>query len=66
MRVRDAIKLIEADGWQLVSVNGSYRQLKHPFKRGRVTIACKLDMELHPKALKSILKQASLEDILDG
>jgi NAD(P)-dependent dehydrogenase (short-subunit alcohol dehydrogenase family) len=32
MRVRDAIKLIEADGWRLVSIKGSHRQFKHPFK----------------------------------
>lgn len=66
MRVRDAIKLIEADGWQLVSIKVSHRQFKHPFKRGRVTIAGKLDMDLHPKTLKSILKQADLEDVLNG
>jgi len=62
MRVRDAIKLIEADGWRLVSIKGSHRQFKHPFK-GRVTIAGKLDMDLHPKTLKSILKQADIEEI---
>ena len=25
MRIRDAIKLIEADGWRLVNTKGSYR-----------------------------------------
>jgi predicted RNA binding protein YcfA (HicA-like mRNA interferase family) len=65
MRVRDAIKLIEADGWRLVSIKGSHGQFKHPFKNGRVTIAGKLDMDLHPKTLKSILKQADIVDILD-
>jgi predicted RNA binding protein YcfA (HicA-like mRNA interferase family) len=48
-----------------VSIKGSHRQFKHPFKNGRVTIAGKLDMGLHPKTLKSILKQADIEDILD-
>jgi len=66
MKVRDVIKLIEADGWRLVSIRGSHRQFKHPFKSGRVTIAGKLDMDLHPKTLKSILKQADIEDILNG
>jgi predicted RNA binding protein YcfA (HicA-like mRNA interferase family) len=64
MRVRDVIKLIEADGWRIVSIRGSHRQFKHPFKNGRVTIAGKLDMDLHPKTLKSILKQADIEDLL--
>ncbi|OPY49088.1 MAG: YcfA-like protein [Methanosaeta sp. PtaU1.Bin112] len=63
MRVRNAIRLIEADGWQLVSIKGSHRQFKHPFKPGRVTIAGKFDMDLHPKTLKSILKQAGIEEI---
>jgi predicted RNA binding protein YcfA (HicA-like mRNA interferase family) len=63
MRVRDAIKLIEADGWRLVSIKGSHRQFKHLFKPGRVTIAGKLDMDLHPKTMKSILKQADIEDV---
>ncbi|MCX6669356.1 MAG: type II toxin-antitoxin system HicA family toxin [Methanothrix sp.] len=66
MRIRDAIKLIEADGWRLVSIKGSHRQFKHRLKPGRVTIAGKLDMDLHPKTLKSILKQAGIEDVLNG
>jgi predicted RNA binding protein YcfA (HicA-like mRNA interferase family) len=49
MRVRDAIKLIDADSWRLVSIKGSHRQFKNRFKRGRVTTAGKLDMNLHPK-----------------
>jgi predicted RNA binding protein YcfA (HicA-like mRNA interferase family) len=65
LRVRDAIKFIEADGWQLVTTKGSHRQFKHPFKKGRVTIASRPDMNLHPKTLKSILRQAGIEDILD-
>ena len=66
MRVRDVIRLVEADGWRLVSIKGSHRQYKHPYKPGRVTIAGRLDMDLHPKTLKSIFKQAGIEDISDG
>ncbi|VVB69483.1 HicA toxin of bacterial toxin-antitoxin [uncultured archaeon] len=66
MRIRDAIKLIEADGWRLVSIKGSHTQFKHPIKLGSVTIAGKPDMDLHPKTLKSILKQAGIEDVLNG
>jgi len=39
MKVRDAIKLIEGDGWYLVVTKGSHRQYKHAIKPGRVTIA---------------------------
>lgn len=65
MKVRDVIKLIEADGWRMVTTRGSHRQFKHPYKKGRVTIAGKPDLDLHPKTLKSILKQADLKEIED-
>ncbi|KQC15317.1 MAG: type II toxin-antitoxin system HicA family toxin [Methanothrix sp.] len=65
MKIRDVIKLIEADGWRLVTTRGSHRQFKHPFKKGRVTIAGKPDLDLHPKTLKSILNQADLKEVED-
>ncbi len=39
MKYRDILKMVEKDGWHLVSQEGSHRQYKHPVKRGRVTIA---------------------------
>jgi len=39
MKIRDIIKMVEADGWYIVVTKGSHRQYKHPTKRGRVTIA---------------------------
>jgi predicted RNase H-like HicB family nuclease len=33
MKVREVIKLIEADGWFLVATRGSHRQFKHPRTR---------------------------------
>ncbi len=65
MKVRDVIKLIEADGWSLTRTRGSHRQFKHTFKKGRVTVAGKPGLDLHPKTLKSILKQADLKEIKD-
>lgn len=32
MKVRDVIRLIEKDGWYLVSTEGSHRQYKHQTK----------------------------------
>jgi len=66
MRVRDVIKLIEADGWYLVRTRGSHGQFKHPFKKGLVTVAGKPNLDLNPKTLKSILKQAGLKEIKNG
>lgn len=65
MRIRDVIKLIEADGWRLARTKGSHRHFKHPFKVGLVTIAGRPDLDLHPKTLKSILKQAGIMEIED-
>lgn len=61
MKVKEVIKLIEEDGWYLKETRGSHRQYKHSTKKGRVTIAGKPSDDLHPKTLKSIFKQAQLE-----
>jgi predicted RNA binding protein YcfA (HicA-like mRNA interferase family) len=61
LKVRDAIKLVERDGWLLVNFEGSHRQYKHPTKKGRVTVAGHPSMDLDPKTRNSILKQAGLK-----
>jgi predicted RNA binding protein YcfA (HicA-like mRNA interferase family) len=61
LKVREIIRLIEADGWYLVTIVGSHRQYKHPAKPGRVTIAGKLSAELPPGTERSIMRQARLD-----
>ena len=60
MKIRDVIRLIEADGWFLVVTRGSHRQYKHQDKPGRVTIAGHPGDDLAPGTLNSVLKQAGL------
>lgn len=60
MKVREVLKLIEKDGWYLVTTEGSHRQFKHPTKAGRVTVSGHPRDDVHPKTLKSILVQAGL------
>ncbi|MEO8210499.1 MAG: type II toxin-antitoxin system HicA family toxin [bacterium] len=60
MKVKEVIRLIEKDGWFLKETKGSHRQYKHPVKTGRVTIPGKLNNDIHPKTLGSILKQAKI------
>jgi predicted RNA binding protein YcfA (HicA-like mRNA interferase family) len=62
MKVREVIRLVEADGWYLVATRGSHRQYKHPRKPGRVTVAGKLSDDMAPGTLGSILKQAGLKE----
>ena len=62
MKVREATRLIEDDGWRLVATRGSHRQFKHGRKPGRVTIAGKPSDDLAPGTLNSILKQSGLKE----
>ena len=55
------LPLLHADGWHLVATRGSHRQLKHPSKPGRVTVAGKPSDDLAPGTLNSILKQSGLK-----
>ena len=61
-KIRDAIRLVEADGWRRVRTRGSHRQYKHPSKPGRVTVAGKPRDDLAPGTLNSVLKQAGLQE----
>jgi predicted RNA binding protein YcfA (HicA-like mRNA interferase family) len=61
MKVKDVIKIIEADGWYLARTRGSHRQYKHSEKQGLVTIPGKPSDELAPGTLNSILKQAGFK-----
>jgi len=60
MNSRDVLKALLRDGWYEVNQVGSHKQLKHPVKKGRVTLP-------HPKrdipigTLKSIEKQAGIK-----
>lgn len=60
MKVRDVIRLIEADGWYFVTQRGSHRQYRHPTKPGKVTVAGKPSDEMAPGTLGSILNQAGI------
>jgi predicted RNA binding protein YcfA (HicA-like mRNA interferase family) len=61
MKVRDAIKRIELDGWKLTRTRGSHRQYRHATKPGTVTVAGHPSADLAPKTAASILKQAGLK-----
>ena len=62
MKVRDVIKLIEADGWYFSRMKGSHRQFKHHTKKGLVTVAGNKGDDVLKGTLNSILKQAGLNN----
>ena len=61
-KVRDAIRIVEADGWTRVVTRGSHRQYKHPTKRGRVTIAGHPSIDVPRGIWASIIRQAGLKE----
>jgi predicted RNA binding protein YcfA (HicA-like mRNA interferase family) len=61
MKVVDVVEMLEKDGWVLKRTRGSHRQFKHPAKPGTVTVAGKPSLDLPPRTLHSILKQAGLK-----
>ncbi|MFH1023922.1 MAG: type II toxin-antitoxin system HicA family toxin [Planctomycetota bacterium] len=66
MKIRDVIKMIEADGWVQVKSKGSHRQFKHSVKPGRVTIAGHPGDDLAMGTLNSVLKQSQMKDSFRG
>ena len=60
MKVREAIRIVEADGWRLVAQRGSHRHFKHPTKPGRVTAPGQPNDDLHPQTWASLQRQAGL------
>jgi predicted RNA binding protein YcfA (HicA-like mRNA interferase family) len=62
MKVRDLLKLLRADGWFVERTRGDHRQLRHLSKTGTVTVSGHPGDDVHPKTLKSVLRQAQLEE----
>ncbi len=61
MKVREVLRLIQADGWYFVRQTGSHRIFHHPTKPGIVIIAGKPSQDLAPGTLNAILKEAGLK-----
>ncbi|MDE2938683.1 MAG: type II toxin-antitoxin system HicA family toxin [Chloroflexota bacterium] len=60
MKVREAIRIVEEDGWVQVRTSGDHRIFHHPFKRGSVTIPGRLGGDLDAWLWSSIRRQAQL------
>lgn len=60
-KVRDAIRIVEEDGWRQVTQKGSHRQYRHPTKPGKVTIPGHLQDDVAPGTWASIMRQAGIK-----
>ena len=59
-KVRDAIRMVERDGWYHVRTRGSHRQFRHDEKPGKVTIPGNSGDDLPRGTWLNILRQAGL------
>lgn len=57
-KVKEVIKMLEADGWVKCKAKGDHRQYKHPTKPGKVTVRGHDSEVLNQFLLNSIWKQA--------
>ncbi|MFS8117346.1 MAG: type II toxin-antitoxin system HicA family toxin [Microcoleus sp.] len=62
MKIREVLKRLEADGWYEARMRGSHRVMKHPEKSGIVVVPGSFSDEVAIGTLKSIWKQAQLEE----
>jgi len=63
VKVREVIRLLQRDGWELVVTRGSHRQFKHPKKPGRVTVSGSLGDEMPKGTFASVKRQAGLKGV---
>jgi predicted RNA binding protein YcfA (HicA-like mRNA interferase family) len=63
VKVREVIRLLERDGWELVVTRGSHRHIKHPEKPGRVTVSGNLGDEMPKGTFASVKRQAGLRGV---
>ena len=63
MKVREVIRLLERDGWQLVVTRGSHRQYTHPSKPGRVTVSGNMGDDVPKGTFASVRRQAGLKGV---
>jgi len=62
VKVRELIRIVQAEGWYIVLTRGSHREFHHAGKPGTVTIAGKPSLDVPPGTLDSVLRQAGLKE----
>jgi predicted RNA binding protein YcfA (HicA-like mRNA interferase family) len=62
VKVSQILRLLAEDGWTVKNQRGSHRQLVHPTKPGKVTVAGKPSTDIPKGTEGSILRQAGLKN----
>lgn len=61
-KVREAIRIVERDGWRFVRMTGSHRHFRHEEKPGTVTIPGHPGEDLKPGTWSAIKRQAGIRE----
>jgi len=62
MKVREVIRVLEADGWRMQQRKGTnHRKFRHPTKPGVVVVSGNPGHDIATGTLHAILKQAGLK-----
>lgn len=61
LKTSAVLKALLDDGWEVVAIKGSHRQLKHKTKPGKVTLNGKPSSDIYGWELDSVAKQSGLK-----
>jgi len=61
MKVKEVFYLLTKDGWFIDRIRGDHRQLKHPKKKGVITLPGKMSDDIKKGTLGSILRKTGLK-----
>ncbi len=61
MTSKELVKQLKMDGWYKVKQVGSHLQMKHPVKKGKVTVPVHSGKDIAKGTLSQILKTAGLK-----
>ena len=61
LTAKEVLDILKQDGWYVVKQKGSHVQLKHPKKKGKVTVPMHSGKTLPIGTVKSIFKQAGID-----
>ncbi|MBI2906535.1 MAG: type II toxin-antitoxin system HicA family toxin [Chloroflexi bacterium] len=56
----ELLRALQRDGWEVRRREGSHFQLKHPSRRGRITLTMHAGITVKPKVLATVLSEAGL------
>ena len=63
MKVKQVIKILEANGWELMRINGSHRQYKHDHNPNVVTVSGKPNIDVPVGTLANVRRDSGVKEL---